>query len=102
MEETLLHWGHGAVVERAVLCTSELVTELAGCAPESIELHLRDDGEAVVVEVRVTGCDNRFHHLVAEPDTKRAASVAVIDRTAALWGVTPYGSGESVWFELPT
>ena len=102
VEDTLRDWGHGAVVDRAVLCTSELVTELAACDPDSVALVLRHDGDSVQVEVRLVGCDNRFHDLVTQQDTKRAASVEVIDRLATLWGVSPSGAGETIWFELTT
>ena len=101
VEGTLRGWGHEGVVEPAVLCTSELVTELAGCEPDALELRLRDDVDAVQIEVRTAGCGSRFHDLVAADDTKRAASVSVIDHVAAIWGVTPLSGGEAIWFELP-
>lgn len=100
VERTLREWGHGGLVDAASLCTSELVTELAECAPSSLQLVVRDDEDAVLVEVRVNGCGSRFHDLVSERNTQRAASVTVIDETASLWGVAPRASGEAIWFEL--
>ena len=100
VEGTLRHWGHDEVVDPALLCTIELVTELAGCTPDGLELRLRDEVDLVQIEVRTEGCESRFHHLVSADDTKRAASVSVIDHVAELWGVTPVSGGDIVWFEL--
>lgn len=100
VEETLQGWGHTDLIDAAALCTSELVTELAECSPDGLHLLLRDDHDSVVIEVRVNGCGSRFHDLVAEENTKRAASVTVIDRVATLWGVAPHAGGEAIWFEL--
>jgi hypothetical protein len=88
------------VVEPAVLCTSELVTELRDCDPDGLELRLRDDVDVVHIEIRTLGCETRFHDLVTADNTKRAAAVSVIDHVASLWGVAPVGAGEAVWFEL--
>ena len=100
VEGTLRSWGHDRMVEPAILCTSELVTELRECDPDGLELRLRDDVEAVHIEIRTVGCEMRFHNLVTADNTQRAAAVSVIDHVASLWGVAPVGAGEAVWFEL--
>jgi hypothetical protein len=97
--DTLEEWGWEAAAEPAVLCTSELVTTLGDVASNPLVLALHRHDDAVRIQIVTTAYDQRFHDLVAS-GTDQSRSFALVDRTAALWGVHPMASGDAVWFEL--
>lgn len=89
------------VVERAMLLTSELVTNGVLHAATPLTLTLRTDGDALRVEV-----EDRDRTLpVPVPEEQNGPhggfGLHIVDRLAANWGCAPLDNGKSVWFEMP-
>lgn len=97
---TLDAWGCRDLVDEALLVTSELVTNAVVHAGSAPELLLRLSGTALHIEVRdlssATPTPND-----ADPGDLGGRGLAMIDRLAAAWGVTPTSSGgKAVWVDL--
>jgi anti-sigma regulatory factor (Ser/Thr protein kinase) len=89
----------GRLVDDAVLCVSELVTNAlqAGCTTATLRL---DTGEG---SVRLSLSDNapgRPQPRASGPRDLRGRGLAIIEALARAWGVDPAGSGKVVWVEL--
>ena len=97
---TLSVWGCSLVADEALLVTSELITNAIVHASSSPELVLRFTGTALHVEVRDRSTASPTPH-DAEPGDVGGRGLAMIDRIASAWGVTPIaGGGKAVWVDL--
>lgn len=97
---TLAAWGCAAVSDEALLVTSELVTNAIVHADSAPELILRFSGNAVHIEVRDLSPASP-NPGDPEPGDVGGRGLAMIDRIAAAWGVTPApGGGKAVWVDL--
>jgi anti-sigma regulatory factor (Ser/Thr protein kinase) len=86
-------------LDRAVLCTSEIVTNAIEHGSPPIELRIAHTRDSVRIEV----CD-------ASPDLPRRArpratsirgrGLLIVDKSADRWGVEELDEGKVVWFEL--
>jgi anti-sigma regulatory factor (Ser/Thr protein kinase) len=85
--------------ETLLLCVSEVVTNAVLHARTPIELHLRDDGTTIRVEVRdeSTVAPVRRHVESASPTGR---GLHLLDRLADRWGVEMRSDGKTVWFEF--
>jgi anti-sigma regulatory factor (Ser/Thr protein kinase) len=91
----------GDVVERAMLLTSELVTNGVLHAGTPLTLTLRTDGDALRVEV-----EDRDRTLPAPVPEEQSGphggfGLHIVERLAANWGYAPLDHGKTVWFEMP-
>jgi anti-sigma regulatory factor (Ser/Thr protein kinase) len=89
------------VVERAMLLTSELVTNGVIHAGTPLMLTLRTDGDALRVEV-----EDRDRTLPAPVPEEQSGphggfGLHIVERLAANWGCAPRDDGKTVWFEMP-
>lgn len=97
---TLAAWGCTAVNDEALLVTSELVTNAVVHAGSAPELLLRFSGTALHIEVRDLSPGSPTPN-DAQPGDVGGRGLAMIDRVAAAWGVTPIaGGGKAVWVDL--
>ena len=97
---TLAVWGCAGITDEALLVTSELVTNAIVHASSGAELVLRFTGTALHVEVRDRSAASPTPH-DAEPGDTGGRGLAMIDRIASAWGVTPIaGGGKAVWVDL--
>jgi anti-sigma regulatory factor (Ser/Thr protein kinase) len=89
------------VVERAMLLTSELVTNGVLHAATPLTLTLRTEGDALRVEVEDR--DRRLPAPVPQEDSgpHGGFGLHIVERMAANWGYTPLPGGKTVWFEMP-
>jgi anti-sigma regulatory factor (Ser/Thr protein kinase) len=89
------------VVERAMLLTSELVTNGVLHAGTPLALTLRTDGDSLRVEV-----EDRDRTLPAPVPEEQSGphggfGLHIVERLAANWGCAPLDDGKTVWFEMP-
>jgi anti-sigma regulatory factor (Ser/Thr protein kinase) len=89
------------VVERAMLLTSELVTNGVLHAATPLTLTLRAEGDALRVEV-----EDRDRTLPAPVPEEQSGphggfGLHIVERMAANWGCAPLDNGKTVWFEMP-
>lgn len=97
---TLAVWGCSKLADEALLVTSELVTNAIVHAGSAPELVLRFSGTALHIEVRDMSPETPTPN-DAEPGDLGGRGLAMIDRLAAAWGVTPTPSGgKAVWVDL--
>lgn len=92
------------LVENAVLCTSEIVTNAVVHTELGCELQMSFDPATGVVRIEVS--DHSPHHeLLANPvDTQRVGGrgLQIVSATSSRWGTNPASGGKVVWFELWT
>jgi anti-sigma regulatory factor (Ser/Thr protein kinase) len=104
VESVLSGWGEEALVEVAVLLTSEVVTNaVLHASPFAADgrVGLMVDGEEGRARVEVT--DGYGGLPLAQGGRVGQASgrgIMLLDLLATRWGVTPDGEGKTVWFEL--
>lgn len=97
---TLVEWGCDDVTDEAMLVTSELVTNAIVHADSAPELVLRYSDNAVHIEVRDRSSGSPLPNDAAPGDVG-GRGLAMVDRIAAAWGVTPTpGGGKAVWVDL--
>jgi anti-sigma regulatory factor (Ser/Thr protein kinase) len=89
------------VVERAMLLTSELVTNGVLHAATPLTLTLRTEGDALRVEV-----EDRDRTLPAPVPQEESGphggfGLHIVEQLAANWGCAPLHGGKTVWFEMP-
>ena len=99
---TLTHWGIGeSVVEPAVLCASELVTNAIRHGEGLVELSLirYSDHVRLVVE---DDSPTPPRVVRAAPTSTGGRGLDVVARLAAGWGSEPRGTGKIVWAEFST
>jgi anti-sigma regulatory factor (Ser/Thr protein kinase) len=84
----------------AELLTSELVTNAVvhGHSAPRLVLEVWDDRIRVVV----TDSDPRMtlEPLHVQTSSEHGRGLRIVDSLASKWGVSPWGRGKSVWFEL--
>ena len=104
VESVLSGWGEEALVQVAVLLTSEVVTNaVLHASPYAADgrVGLVVDGDEGLARVEVT---DGFGGLpVAHGGRVGRASgrgIILLDLLATRWGVTPGGEGKTVWFEV--
>lgn len=86
-------------LDRAVLCTSEIVTNAIEHGAPPIELRIAETDGTVRIEV----CDTS--PLLPRRTRPRATSIRgrgllIVERSADRWGVDELADGKVVWFEL--
>ena len=89
------------LVEIARLLTSELVTNAFAHGAGTIEVEIH----RTVNRVRISVGDDasrRPHLTRADPQAPSGRGLMLVESFAARWGVSPRGSGKTVWFELRT
>ena len=97
---TLAAWGCSDALDEALLVTSELVTNAIVHADSAPELFLRFSGTALHIEVRDVSPGSPTPN-DASPGDLGGRGLAMIDRLAAAWGVTPTpNGGKAVWVDL--
>jgi CheY-like chemotaxis protein len=97
---TLVAWGCTNVTDEALLVTSELVTNAIVHAGSAPELFLRFSGTALHIEVRDVSAASPTPN-DASPSDLGGRGLAMVDRMAAAWGVTPTpNGGKAVWVDL--
>lgn len=100
VSSTLAAWGCSQMADDALLVTSELVTNAIVHASSAPELVLRLSAEALHIEVRDRSPGSPTPNDAAPGDVG-GRGLAMIDRMAAAWGVTPTsGGGKAVWVDL--
>jgi anti-sigma regulatory factor (Ser/Thr protein kinase) len=86
------------VVERAMLLTSEIVTNAVIHAATRVELHARvEDG---VLRVAVEDGDDRVPTALEEAGPEGGFGLHIVEELAEAWGVTRLAHGKAVWFEV--
>ena len=86
-------------VDRAVLCTSELVTNAIehGAPPVVLRVEVADDG--LVVEVH-DGSERRPQIRRPSLTDVRGRGLLIVDSSADRWGVLEEPQGKAVWFAM--
>lgn len=98
VDVTLAAWHLDGVRDRAVLLTSELVTNAVVHARTPFKLAVHLDG---VVTVEVTDGSPDLPRLEAVAfDEVRGRGLTLVSRLASRWGTRPDPSGKTVWFVL--
>ncbi|MDI3422301.1 SpoIIE family protein phosphatase [Streptomyces luteolus] len=105
VRDTLQGWGHGDIVDDAVVLTSELVTNAvvhAGTAADV--LCLRSD-DAVRIEVADRYPEREIPlqqsvHTMGSPDREGGRGLQLCAALAARWGVDYTSTHKQVWFQL--
>jgi anti-sigma regulatory factor (Ser/Thr protein kinase) len=92
--------GAAQLIDDALLCVSELVTNAvqAGCSALRLELELDDAGVRLAVVDDAPGLPKPRR---AGPGDRRGRGLPLVDALAGRWGVAPDGRGKAVWVELP-
>ena len=87
------------VLDRVLLCTSELVTNAVEHAGTTTDVRLEQDEECVRIEV-----DDLSEQLptMRRPDAMsvRGRGMLIVDRCSDRWGVDTHPGGKTVWCEL--
>jgi anti-sigma regulatory factor (Ser/Thr protein kinase) len=102
VRETLGDWGVGPdLVERAELCTSELVTNAVIHSGTTPEITAQLDAEFLTVLVHDQG-GSRTVAPTDEHETLRVSGrgLTLVDALAAAWSAEHSADGTTVWFEL--
>lgn len=98
----LRHWGRGELSSSAVLCATELLSNVAkhAASPECVLLvQSRPDA------VRITVSDvSRVLPVIVEPDwsSQNGRGMFLLAATADAWGAEPTRFGKDVWVEFRT
>jgi anti-sigma regulatory factor (Ser/Thr protein kinase) len=89
-----------AVVETAVLLTSELVTNALVHAADGATLVIEAAGRLARIEVIDPGHATRLVPLRVGSLDEHGRGLAIVEDLASAWGVESRGPGKAVWFEL--
>jgi anti-sigma regulatory factor (Ser/Thr protein kinase) len=87
------------VVDRVLLCTSELVTNAIEHGGPPVEVNATIDDGVVRVEVS-DGSESRPRVQHPGPDNIRGRGLLIVDRCADRWGVLEHGAAKTVWCEI--
>lgn len=99
VREALAQWGYASLSETVTLLTSELVTNAVLHAGAAVALSVCADGGRLRVEVE--DCSPRLPStLHYEGVAQTGRGLALVERSAAEWGVRPTSGGKTVWFEV--
>jgi anti-sigma regulatory factor (Ser/Thr protein kinase) len=91
--------GAGALIDDAVLCVSELVTNAVQAGCSAISLRLRIDQDVV----RISIIDDASGHptpRAAGPNDPTGRGLRLVEALTRRWGVDPAASGKEVWAEI--
>jgi anti-sigma regulatory factor (Ser/Thr protein kinase) len=91
----------GEDVERAMLLTSELVTNGVLHAATPLLLSLTIDRDALRVEVDDLDCTPPVRIPEAQSGPHGGFGLHIVDRLASAWGWARRDDGKTVWFEMP-
>jgi len=88
-----------ALIDDAVLCVSELVTNAvhAGCSDVTLELRVEDHSVRVAV---VDDAPGRPTPRAAAPGDRNGRGLRLIEAVSRRWGVDPAGPRKAVWAEF--
>lgn len=94
------YWGWARAVDEAVLCVTELLTNVRKHADSNdcvLLLELSASGMRIVVSD-----DSPELPVLSEPDwdSENGRGMFLLDSTAHAWGAVPTSSGKDVWVEL--
>ncbi len=97
---TLRDWRvSGEVADRAILMTSELVTNAVRHAGTRVILHLDRAEHLLRVEVD-DAAEERPRRRRVDPLAEGGRGLDLVDRLSSTWGVEGRPGGKRVWFEL--
>jgi anti-sigma regulatory factor (Ser/Thr protein kinase) len=89
------------VVDRAMLLTSELVTNGVLHAATPLRLTLTRDGDALRVEVEDLDPTPAVPVPEANSGPHGGFGLHIVERLASNWGCAQRDDGKTVWFEMP-
>lgn len=89
------------LLDRVLLCTSEVVTNAIDHGAPPIDLKVIRWPEAVRVEVS-DGSPLRPRVQDPEPTAIRGRGLLIVDQMSDRWGVDEEAHGKTVWFEFRT
>ena len=100
VEETLLRWDCGDVLEAVKLLVSELVTNsiVHGVSAPEVAVLLRADALRIEVSDRGGGVPEARR---ADDEDTSGRGLALVEALSSAWGVEASGDGKTVWFEVP-
>ena len=87
------------VVDRVLLCTSELVTNALEHGGPPVEVRAFVSDGLVRVEVS-DGSEHRPHVQHPGPDSTRGRGLLIVERCADRWGIVERGEVKTVWCEI--
>jgi anti-sigma regulatory factor (Ser/Thr protein kinase) len=98
----LRYWGWGEIVQPAVMCVTELLS--------NVRKHAQSDDCTLLIQTSPSGLrivvsdDSRELPVVREPDwfTESGRGMFLLSKTVDAWGAEPNGSGKDVWLEFHT
>lgn len=99
LTEELERWGEAKLVETAVLCISEVVTNAVVHAGTPVALDIVLQADRVRIEVADGGAAPP-ERVEADPDAVHGRGIAIVELLSADWGVDQRDEGKCVWFEL--
>jgi|tagenome__1003787_1003787.scaffolds.fasta_scaffold20452538_1 serine/threonine-protein kinase RsbW len=90
----------GGLLDDALLCVSELVTNAVAAGCSILTLHLSVDDHVVRVSVLddAPGLPVPKH---PRPHDRSGRGLRMVEALSRRWGVDPAASGKEVWAELP-
>jgi anti-sigma regulatory factor (Ser/Thr protein kinase) len=101
VEEVLSGWNCDEdVIERAKLCSSELVTNAVIHAGSATTVTVRSDGSYVLLMVHDQGSHHRVAPAHVAPDTISGRGLSLVEAMSSAWSVEQSTDGTLVWCEL--
>jgi anti-sigma regulatory factor (Ser/Thr protein kinase) len=88
-------------VERAMLLTSELVTNAVVHAATPLRLTLAIGRQGLRVEVADLDCTPPVPVPESQSGPHGGFGLHIVERLASAWGCTRHDDGKTVWFEMP-
>lgn len=99
VRNTLWSWGEEALVEDAVLVTSEMATNAISHARSAFFATLVRQGDVVRLSIEDTGPGSAAPRAAGEEDVS-GRGLLIVEALADRWGVEERPSGKVVWVEL--
>jgi anti-sigma regulatory factor (Ser/Thr protein kinase) len=87
------------IVDRVLLCTSELVTNALEHGGPPVEVRASVNDGLVRVEV-TDGSERRPEVQHPGPDSTRGRGLMIVERCADRWGIVDQGPAKTVWCEI--
>ncbi|MGV9254385.1 ATP-binding protein [Streptomyces sp. NPDC003697] len=100
LRELLRHWGKPGSSEVAELLTSELVTNALVHTDDEAVLTATVSSCGLRVEVRDSVARGPRPYAPDAGESTNGRGLLLVQVLADSWGVSAYGTGKSVWFEL--
>lgn len=100
MEETLARWDCHDVLDTINLLVSELVTNVVVHARTEAEVAVLLTPSSLRVEVSDESAAAPAPRVAARTDTS-GRGLELVEAMATAWGITPRGTGKTIWFEVP-